>query len=86
MRATDMSRQQIESAVRETITTVLPSIRAEEIMAGQHLKDLGADSVDRVEIIMLLLERLRLKEPMASFGQIPTIDALVTFLYERCSA
>ena len=57
-----------------------PSTRYRE---DKHLRDLGADSVDRVEIIMLLLERLRPDEPMSSFSAIPDIDALIDFLLER---
>jgi len=40
--------------------------------------------VDRVEIVLMLLDRLHLDEPMSSFSQLPDIDALATFLHERC--
>ena len=84
MLATDVSRETIAITVREAITAVLPSLSAEAVAGDKHLRDLGADSVDRVEIILTILDRLGLKEPLSSFSQLPSIDALVDFLDERC--
>ena len=79
-----LDRGQVAAVVRETITRVLPSVVHSEIRAEQHLRDLGADSVDRVEIILMLLDQLHVDEPMSSFSRLPDIDALVGFLHERC--
>jgi polyketide biosynthesis acyl carrier protein len=84
MAAADVSRQQIELMVRDVISTVLPSVPAGAITADSHLQDLGADSVDRVEIILMLLDRLHIDEPMSRFNRIPDVGALVTFLDEKC--
>jgi polyketide biosynthesis acyl carrier protein len=80
----DVSREAVDLAVRETIAVVLPSLPAGAIEGNKHLRDLGADSVDRVEIILMLLDRLHIDEPMSSLSQLSDIDALVTFLHERC--
>ena len=84
MPVSDVSRNAVDLVVREVITAILPSVPPDAIVGNKHLRDLGADSVDRVEIILMLLERLHLDEPMSSFGQLPDIDALVTLLHERC--
>lgn len=84
MPASDVSREAVERVLRETIAAVLPSVPADAIAGNKHLQDLGADSVDRVEMILMLLDRLHLDEPMSSFSRLPDIDALVTFLHERC--
>jgi len=84
MPTSEVSRESVERTVREVIGVILPSVPAGEIAGNKHLRDLGADSVDRVEIILMLLERLHLDEPMSSFALAPDIDALVTFLHERC--
>jgi polyketide biosynthesis acyl carrier protein len=75
-----MSRDEVERAVRDAITTILPGLPEDQITGDKHLKDLGADSVDRVEIIMALIDRLRLAEPMSRFSAVPDIDALVDVL------
>jgi polyketide biosynthesis acyl carrier protein len=84
MTTSDVSRESVELVVREVLAVVLPSVPASAIEGHKHLRDLGADSVDRVEIVLMLLDRLHLDEPMSSFSQLTDIDALATFLHERC--
>ncbi len=82
MTTTTQARDRIWTVVYEVLGTILPGVPRDEISADKHLKDLGADSVDRVEIIMLLVDRLRLDEPMSSFSELPDLRALVDFLVE----
>ncbi len=84
MPMSDVSREAIDQVVREVITAILPAVPPEAIVGNKHLRDLGADSVDRVEIILMLLNRLHLDEPMSSFSSLSDIDALATFLHKRC--
>ncbi|HYK03292.1 MAG TPA: phosphopantetheine-binding protein [Thermoanaerobaculia bacterium] len=84
MPAPDVSRDSVARAVREVIAVVLPSVPTTAIAGHRHLQDLGADSVDRVEIILMLLDRLELDEPMSSFSQLPDVDALIGFLHDKC--
>ena len=83
MPISDLSREAIELVVREVIAVILPSVASDAIAGNKHLRDLGADSVDRVEIILMLLDRLHIDEPMSSFSQVPDIDGLVALLHER---
>lgn len=71
--------------MHETIVSVLPRMAGTRIPGDRHLRDIGADSIDRVEIISQLIQRLGLDEPMASFNGLPDIDALVNLLCERQS-
>jgi polyketide biosynthesis acyl carrier protein len=73
----------VARALREAIAAILPALPAGEIDTGKHLRDLGADSIDRVEIILRVMERLGIEEPLASFSDIPTIGALLDLLGER---
>jgi polyketide biosynthesis acyl carrier protein len=82
MSAPTRERDRIWALLYEVLATILPGVPRAEITAGRHLKDLGADSVDRVEIIMLLIDRLGLSEPMSSFSDLPDLRALVDFLVE----
>ncbi|MGW7276806.1 phosphopantetheine-binding protein [Streptomyces sp. NPDC054844] len=66
--------------VHDTITAILPGVPREEIRGDRHLKDLGADSVDRVEILLSLVERLGVTEPLSRFSDVPDIDALIDLL------
>lgn len=73
----------VVGAVRDVLATILPGLDPHQVGGDRHLRDLGADSVDRVEIILGLMERLGVDEPLASFGDLPDVDALVAFLTER---
>jgi polyketide biosynthesis acyl carrier protein len=73
-------RAETARIVHDTIAAILPGVPREDINGNQHLKDLGADSVDRVEIILSLMERLGVSEPMSRFSEVPDIDALIDLL------
>ena len=68
--------------VHAVIRSILPGLGPDDIDESLHLKDLGADSVDRVEIIMGVLDRLGLREPLSTFSDVPSIRALVLLLGE----
>jgi polyketide biosynthesis acyl carrier protein len=80
--APSRERERLWTVLYEVLGTILPGVPRSEITGDRHLKDLGADSVDRVEIIMLLVDRLGLAEPMSSFSELPDLRALVDFLAE----
>jgi polyketide biosynthesis acyl carrier protein len=77
------SVERMSDLVRDTVARILPGVPRGEMTGDRHLKDLGADSVDRVEIILALIERLGLDEPMSSFSALPDLDALVGFLVAK---
>jgi len=72
----------VEQTVRAVIAEILPDLPAGEVSAEKSLRDLGADSVDRVEIISLLVHRLGRTDPISAFAAIPDIGALIAFLSE----
>lgn len=78
-----MSRSQVEQTVRAVIGEILPDLPAADVTLDKNLRDLGADSVDRVEIISLLIHRLGSKEPISSFADIPDLGALIDHLSRR---
>jgi len=55
----------------------------EAIAGDKSLKDHGADSVDRVEIILSIMNRLGIDEPMSNFSGIPTSMSWWTIYAER---
>ena len=62
------------------ICSILPSLVPADIDESEHLKALGADSVDRVEIIMGLMQRLDLREPLSTFSDVPDVGSLIQVL------
>jgi polyketide biosynthesis acyl carrier protein len=80
------SRADVAAAVAAAVTEILPAIPPERVTGDKHLKDLGADSVDRVEIIVAALDRLGLQEPLSSFSDLKDVDAMVDLLHERSAS
>jgi polyketide biosynthesis acyl carrier protein len=70
----------VRPAVLAVITEILPDVPPEQITDDRSLADLGADSVERVEIITTLVERLNRDDPLARFAAIADIGALVAYL------
>ncbi|MFI1018588.1 phosphopantetheine-binding protein [Streptomyces sp. NPDC020965] len=70
----------VRTEVVSMILEVLPGVSAAQVTDDLSLSDLGADSVDRVEIILSIKERLNCDRPLSEFAEIPNIGALVTFL------
>ena len=77
------ARGDLLAMVFESVSAIVPSVEPASLRPDVHLRDLGADSVDRVEIIMTVLDRLGLEEPLASFTDLADIDEMVDFLYRR---
>lgn len=79
-------REAVTALVRDVIGAILPGVPVSAMTEDRHLRELGADSVDRVEIILSILDRLDLDEPMSSFSSLPSLGALIDFLVtERIS-
>ncbi|HEU5333224.1 MAG TPA: phosphopantetheine-binding protein [Actinocrinis sp.] len=75
------TRTDIARAVAEAVAEILPAVPVAEITGRRHLKDLGADSVDRVEIILTLLDRLGVELPLSRFADLPNLDAVIDLLH-----
>ncbi|CAM5282994.1 MULTISPECIES: acyl carrier protein [Streptomyces] len=86
MESDENRRRRVEQALREAIGVVLPTVRPGLVTGDKHLRDLGADSVDRIEIILEVTTRLGVRDPMSSFSDIPDIDALVDRLSQAVRA
>ena len=78
-----MTKTEIFQIIKKNILTVLPSISPDIISADKYLKELGANSIDRMEIVTLTLEDLELKVPLVEIGELKGIQGLIDYLYEK---
>jgi len=84
--ASTPTRADIARAVVESVTEILPAVPADEVIGHRHLKELGADSVDRVEIILTLLDRIGVELPLSRFADLPNLDAVIDLLHQEGGA
>ncbi|NVO12351.1 MAG: acyl carrier protein [Bacteroidales bacterium] len=78
-----MSKEYVFGIVKNAIMEVLPDVNPEMITIEKALKDLGANSIDRMEVVTMSMEELGLKIPLMSFAQVGNIEGLVDVLVEN---
>ena len=71
-------------SVKEAIANNLDNVDIEKFtLESQIGKDLGADSLDAVEIIMELEERFNISIPNEELVDIKTVGDLVTYIEQK---
>lgn len=78
-----MDKNEIFLIMKEIIAEILPDIDLEKITTEDSLKEIGANSIDRMDIIIGLMEKLGLKIPLVEFGQLKNIQGIVDLLYSK---
>lgn len=78
-----MSKEHVFNAVKNVILQVLPDVEESLISIDKQLKDLGANSIDRMEIVTMSMRSLALKLPLMSFAGVNNIEGLVDVLAEN---
>ncbi len=78
-----MTKEQVFEIVKENIVEFLPDLSKEGIKIEQSLRDLGANSIDRMDIIVQSMENIGIKVPMVEFGNLRNIQGLVDLLYDK---
>ena len=69
----------------ECIKDVLPDLQDHAFKADDSLAELGANSVDRAEIVMMVLESLALNIPRTELFGPSNIGELASLLYAKYS-
>jgi polyketide biosynthesis acyl carrier protein len=77
-----MTKTDIFEIVVRNARDVLPTLTDQRIAPNDSLKALGANSLDRSEIVMMTLEALELTLPLAATAGAKNIDELVKLLHE----
>jgi polyketide biosynthesis acyl carrier protein len=78
-----MTKGEILHVIRENVLEILEDIPPETISTDKRLKDLGANSVDRAEIVAMTMERLDIRVPLVELGQVKSIGGLIDFLFDK---
>jgi len=76
----------IMSVLKGALVEIFPEYSTREIRPDESLRDLGANSIDRAEIIILTMERLQLKLPLLEFAQAKNINDLVNIFHHYYEA
>lgn len=80
-----MTKQEILELIKRHTYDVIPELVNHSFKPTDRLKDLGANSVDRVEIIMMTMESLLLNIPRIELFGAETIGDLADIFYDKLS-
>jgi polyketide biosynthesis acyl carrier protein len=69
--------QDVFAVVKSCILEVVPDVQASAIELDVSMRDLGANSVDRMEVVTLAMEKLDIRLPVVQFADVKSIRQLV---------
>lgn len=78
-----MDKTNIFKVLKESTLMVVPTLDAQLITPESSLRELGANSIDRAEIIMNTMEVLKIRVPMMSFANAKNMDELCSILLSQ---
>lgn len=79
-----MNETEIRTSVVGVIKSVAPELEEGELRADRPLRDqIDLDSMDWLNVLVALHEKLRVDIPEADYGKLVTLDNLVGYLREK---
>jgi acyl carrier protein len=79
-----MNEAEIRSGVIEVLLTIAPEVEADELMAGQALREqVDLDSMDWLHVIVGLHERFGVDIPETDYARLVSLDDIVAYLAAR---
>jgi polyketide biosynthesis acyl carrier protein len=81
-----MNKQEIFTIVARHSSEIIPELEGHEFKAEESWSELGANSLDRAEILMMSMESLALHIPRVELLGAKTVGGLVDLLYEKAQS
>ena len=78
-----MNKEDIFAIVTRHTQEVIPALRGHQFHPTQSQRELGANSIDRSEIVMMTLESLALRIPLVETVKATNIGELVNVLHAK---
>ncbi|MCB9639190.1 MAG: acyl carrier protein [Myxococcales bacterium] len=81
-----MTKDKILAIVKTNLLDILEDVEEDAITSDKSMKDLGANSLDIVEVVSTSMRELKVKVPRAKLNDLKNIGELVDVLYEEVQA
>lgn len=75
------SREQILSVVKKHLCEAVDGLSVDAVDPQKSMKELGANSLDIVEVVSSSMRELKVKIPRAELSKLTNIDQLVDLLH-----
>ncbi len=80
------SNEEIFDVVLKHITEICEDIEPDSVTSDASMKDLGASSLDIVEVVSCSMRELRVRVPRSELSKLSSIGGLVDLLQESVEA
>lgn len=81
-----MTRGEVLGVVQKHMADIVDDIEPSSIDPQKSMKELGANSLDIVEVVSCSMRELRVKVPRSELSKLTNIDGLVDMLHESVQA
>jgi acyl carrier protein len=81
-----MIRSETEAIVIKHLMEVVDDLKEADIDTNRSMKELGANSLDIVEVVSCSMRELKVKVPRAELSKVTNIAALVDLLHAASQA
>jgi acyl carrier protein len=81
-----MTREHVMSVVKKHLLEAVDGLDATAIEPARSMKDLGANSLDIVEVVSRSMRELKVKVPRSELSKLTNIEGLVDTLYAAAAA
>lgn len=78
-----MNKEQVFEIITRHTCEVIPRLKDHKFQETDALRDLGANSIDRSEIVMMTLETLELNIPLILIARAENMGELASILHEK---
>jgi acyl carrier protein len=76
-----VTREQVLEVVRRHLVETVEELEGVDIDPSRSMKDLGANSLDMVEVVSCSMRELKVKVPRSALNQLRNVDELVDLLH-----
>jgi len=76
------TRDDILAVVKENLIDILEDVDVEALDPDRSMKELGANSLDIVEVVSCSMRELKVKVPRSELNKLQNITELVDLLYQ----
>jgi len=78
-----MTKSEIFEVITNNLREILPELESVSIDPRQSMRDLGANSVDRADVVLQSMEKLNVTFPLYEVAAVENLQGLVDFLHAK---
>lgn len=76
-----MNREAVKTVVVKHLVAAVDTLDASKVDTAMSMKDLGANSLDIVEVVSAAMRELKIKVPRSELSKLTNVDQLIDLLH-----